>query len=58
MNTVTSAAPAANKNQIMANVRRWRREHGLESKPTNRRFVNRPTFTHKGDRAAMSGGGK
>lgn len=56
MNTVT-AVTTASEQQIKANVARWRQEHGLEAKPT-RRFVNRPTFTHKGDRVALTVRGK
>lgn len=58
MNTVTTVVAVATDQQIKANVARWRREHGLDPKPAPRRFVNAPTFVHKGDRVSQIARGK
>lgn len=55
MNTVTTVTTVS-EHQIKANVARWRQERGLDPKPAPRRFVNRPTFTHKGDRVVVKAG--
>lgn len=50
-----SQLPEVPKSQVLANVSRWRRQHGLDPKP-RRRFINPPQFIHKGDRQAQGRG--